>query len=67
MQLPNVGKVFAAIPYGETLEFWCHSLDGDSTDSRIITLDFADEITVTWVSEFINGRLNSNKFKLDVV
>ena len=50
MELPNVGKVFAAIPYGQTLEFWCHSLDGDSTDSRIITLDFGDEITLTWVS-----------------
>jgi hypothetical protein len=45
-----IGDCFAAIPTGRTVQFWCHSLDGGSTDSRFVTLTFKDEATAAAIA-----------------
>lgn len=37
------GPVVGVMRYGTTVEFWFHSLDGDSTDSRQLSIEFPTE------------------------
>lgn len=43
LDLTKHGKCIGTMRYGSLVEFWCESLDGDSTDVRIIPLTFPTE------------------------
>jgi hypothetical protein len=40
LDLSKHGKCIGTLQYGSMVEFWCESLDGDSTDVRIIPVTF---------------------------
>jgi hypothetical protein len=40
MTTATAGVCFAAIAFGTNVDFWCHSLTGDSTDSVIVSVTF---------------------------
>jgi hypothetical protein len=45
IDMSKVGACVATLRYGNVVQFWCESLDGDSTDTRIISIEFpTDEI-----------------------
>jgi uncharacterized protein (DUF1330 family) len=46
----KVGTCVGTMRYGTLVQFWCNSLDGGSTDSRIITIEFPNEETATDVA-----------------
>jgi hypothetical protein len=43
INLDLYGECVGTMIYGNLVEFWCRSLDGDSTDTRIIPVTFPTE------------------------
>jgi hypothetical protein len=57
IDLSKYGSVVGAMQYGNTVEFYCESLDGNITDSRQISLFFNSEETATAVAKLCNQKL----------
>ena len=43
VNLEKCGNVVGTMSYGPIVQVWCESLDGGTTDSRIITANFQNE------------------------
>lgn len=60
MDTSKFGKLIGSMHYGKTVEFWFESLDGDSTDSRQISVSFPSEEIAAQIAEACSyQRLNT--------
>lgn len=51
IDMSKVGTCVGTMLYGTTVQFWCRSLDGGVSDSRIISISFDNEDVARQVAD----------------